>query len=127
MTFCHLSHQVTNIVVDCTFCASPSGFESFKALSDIVPRPGHKAVGEERAWGRRLAKRFSVDAGYDEQAFRVKGAGSIVAHLDHESLKPETIDAQVAAMFKGFRPNKGDCLIACGWAMTEDLLKLGHH
>lgn len=107
--------------------ASPSGFESFKALSDIVPRPGHKAVGEERAWGRRLAKRFSVDAGYDEQAFRVKGAGSIVAHLDHESLKPETIDAQVAAMFKGFRPNKGDCLIACGWAMTEDLLKLGHH
>jgi hypothetical protein len=106
---------------------SASGFEAFRALADIVPRPGHKAVGEERAWGRRLAKRFGVDAGYDEQTFRVKGGGSIVAHLDHESLKPEAIDADVAAMFKGIRTNKGDCLIACGWAMTEDLLKLGKH
>ena len=110
-----------------TRLVSPSGFEAFRALADIVPRPDHKAVGEERAWGRRLAKRFGVDAGYDEQTFRVKGAGSIVSHLDHESLKPETIDPDVAAMFKGIKVNKGDCLIACGWAMTEDLLKLGKH
>ena len=39
----------------------PDGFEAFKALTDIVPRPGHKASGEERAWGRRLAKRFGVE------------------------------------------------------------------
>jgi hypothetical protein len=110
-----------------TRLVSPSGFEAFRALADIVPRPGHKAVGEERAWGRRLAKRFGVDVGYDELTFKVKGSGSIVAHLDHESLKPETIDADVAAMFKGIRTAKGDCLIACGWAMTEDLLKLGKH
>ncbi len=110
-----------------TRLVSPSGFEAFRALADIVPRPDHKAVGEERAWGRRLAKRFGVDAGYDEQTFRVKGAGSIVSHLDHESLKPETIEPDVAAMFKGIKVNKGDCLIACGWAMTEDLLKLGKH
>ena len=110
-----------------TRLVSPSGFEAFRALADIVPRPDHKAVGEERAWGRRLAKRFGVDAGYDEQTFRVTGAGSIVSHLDHESLKPETIEPDVAAMFKGIKVNKGDCLIACGWAMTEDLLKLGKH
>ena len=110
-----------------TRLVSPSGFEAFRALADIVPRPDHKAVGEERAWGRRLAKRFGVDAGYDEQTFRVKGAGSIVSHMDHESLKPETIEPDVAAMFKGIKVNKGDCLIACGWAMTEDLLKLGKH
>ena len=110
-----------------TRLVSPSGFEAFRALVDIVPRPDHKAVGEERAWGRRLAKRFGVDAGYDEQTFRMKGAGSIVSHLDHESLKPETIDPDVVAMFKGIKVNKGDCLIACGWAMTEDLLKLGKH
>ena len=110
-----------------TRLVSPSGFEAFRALADIVPRPDHKAVGEERAWGRRLAKRFGVDAGYDEQTFRVKGAGSIVSHLDHESLKPEAIEPDVAAMFKGIKVNKGDCLIACGWAMTEDLLKLGKH
>jgi hypothetical protein len=107
--------------------ASPSGFEAFRALSDIVPRPGHKAVGEERAWGRRLAKRFAVEGTYDEQTFRVTGAGDLAPHLDHESLKPEAIDPDVVAMFTGLRPQAGDCLIAFGWAMAEDLLKLGSH
>ena len=41
--------------------ARPSGFEAFKALEGHRPRPGHKANGEERAWGRRLAKRFGVE------------------------------------------------------------------
>jgi hypothetical protein len=104
---------------------SPSGFEAFRALTDIVPRPGHRPVGEERAWGRRLAKRFSVDGTYDEQSFQVKGTGSVASHFDHESLKPEQITPEVAALFKGIKPAKGDCLIACGWAMAEDLLKLG--
>jgi hypothetical protein len=103
--------------------ASPSGFDAFKALSDIVPRPGHRAVGEERAWGRRLAKRFHVEAGYDEQTFQVKGNTSGV--FDYESLKPESVPEDVVALFKGLKPNKGDVLIAFGWAMAEDLLKLG--
>jgi hypothetical protein len=107
--------------------ATPSGFEAFKALTDIVPRPGHKAVGEERAWGRRLAKRFNIDGTYDEQTFQVKGNGNLAAHFDHESLKPEAVDPQVVALFKGLRPAKGDGLVACGWAMAEDLLKLGRH
>jgi hypothetical protein len=107
--------------------ASASGFEAFRALSDIVPRPGHKAVGEERAWGRRLAKRFNIDGTYDEQTFQVKGTGNVSAHFDHESTRPEAIDPQVVALFKGLRPAKGDCLVACGWAMAEDLLKLGRH
>jgi hypothetical protein len=104
-----------------------SGFEAFKQLTEIVPRPGHKAVGEERAWGRRLAKRFSVDGTYDELSFTVKGTGSTAEHLDHESLKPETLDPQVVAFFKGLKPARGDCLVAHGWAMAEDLLKLGSH
>ena len=33
----------------------------FKHLDDLIPRSGHRAVGEERAWGRRLAKRFGVE------------------------------------------------------------------
>ena len=33
-------------------------FQAFKDLEDICPRPGHKPTGEERAWSRRLAKRF---------------------------------------------------------------------
>lgn len=108
---------------------SPSGFEAFKSLSDVVPRPDYRAVGEERAWGRRLSKRFAVEGTYDEQSFTVKGGGSLAAHVDHESLKPEAIEPKIVAMFKGVKPAKGDCLIACGWAMAEDLLKLGspHH
>jgi len=113
-----------DVVVGTRF-VSPSGFEAFRALQDIVPRPGHKAVGEERAWGRRLAKRFNIDGTYDEQTFQIKGNGSVTSHFDHESSKPEGIDPQIAALFKGLKPNKGDALIACGWAMAEDLLKLG--
>jgi len=106
---------------------SPSGFDAFKALTEIVPRPGHRAVGEERAWGRRLAKRFAVDGTYDEQTFRVAGAGSLASHFDHESLKPDAAELGVVAMFKGVKAQSGDCLIAFGWAMAEDLLKLGSH
>ena len=68
-----------------------SGFEAFKALDDIVPRPEHKATGEERAWGRRLAKRFGIENGnYDDRGFIAEGDGSFPCVLDHESLKPET-------------------------------------
>jgi hypothetical protein len=49
----------------------PDALEAFKQLDEIIPRSGHRAVGEERAWGRRLARRFGVDASYDEQSFVV--------------------------------------------------------
>ena len=39
-----------------------------------VPRPGYIPNGEERAWGRRLARRFGCDAGFDDRRFRVKAA-----------------------------------------------------
>jgi hypothetical protein len=103
--------------------ANPSGFDAFKALSDIVPRPDHRAVGEERAWGRRLAKRFHVEASYDEQTFQVNSNASGL--FDYESLKPESVPADVVALFKGTKPGKADVLVAFGWAMAEDLLKLG--
>ncbi len=105
--------------------ASPSGFEAFRTLNDIVPRPDHKASGEERAWGRRLAKRFGLDtAAYDDRSFIATGTGSTPEVFDHDSLKPEAIDANVAAFFKGVTATRGDSLIAFGWAMAEDLAKL---
>jgi hypothetical protein len=105
--------------------ASPSGFEAFRTLNDIVPRPDHKASGEERAWGRRLAKRFGLDtAAYDDRSFIATGTGSQPEVFDHESMKPEAIDADVAAFFKGVTATRGDSLIAFGWAMAEDLAKL---
>jgi hypothetical protein len=104
---------------------TPAGFEAFKALNDVVPRPDHKASGEERAWGRRLAKRFGVDAAaYDDRSFTAKGNGNHPEVFDHESLKPEAIAADVAAFFKGFDAKRGDSLVAFGWAMAEDLAKL---
>lgn len=98
------------------------GFEAYRGLEDIVPRPGHKATGEERAWGRRLAKRFGIDT-YDDRAFTATGDGSYPACLDHESLKPEVIDADVVALFDEVDVKRGDTLIAFGWAMAEFLAK----
>jgi hypothetical protein len=100
------------------------GFEAFKSLEDIVPRPGHIATGEERAWGRRLAKRFGVEnGGYDDRQFVAAGDGVFPLALDHESLKPENHDSEVVALFE-VDSARGDSLIAFGWAMAEQLAKL---
>ena len=111
-------------VVIGTRMVTPDAWESFKSLTGIIPRPAHRAVGEERAWGRRLAKRFGVDATYDEQTFVVKSGGQS-GFLDHLSLKPEKIAPDVAELFKTVKADKGGALIAHGWTMAEDLLKLG--
>ncbi|MCU1353896.1 MAG: hypothetical protein JWM05_3105 [Acidimicrobiales bacterium] len=104
--------------------ASVSGYEAFRHLNDIVPRPDYAATGEERAWGRRLAKRFGIDSGsYDERAFVVKGDESFPQVFDHETLKPEKIDAGFAQFFGGFDAKRGDALVVFGWAMADDLVK----
>jgi hypothetical protein len=105
--------------------SNAGGYEAFRTLHDIVPRPDHKASGEERAWGRRLCKRFGIDAGnYDDRAFIAKGDGNPPVVFDHESLKPDKIDPAFAAFFKTMKPKKGDVLIAFGWAKAEDLDRL---
>ena len=109
-----------------TRMSDPSAFEGFKALTDIVPRPGHKPSGEERAWGRRLVKRFGIDADrYDDQTFTITGDGSAPLVLDHESLKKDKIDPEVAAQFAHLDGERGDSIVACGWVMAEELLKYG--
>ena len=112
-----------DVVVGSRF-AAPDGVEAFKSLTDIIPRNGHRAVGEERAWGRRLAKRFGVDATYDEQSFVVKEKGQS-GFIDHESSKPEKISADIVSLFKDVNPKKGGVLIVHGWTMAESLVKLG--
>jgi hypothetical protein len=54
----------------------------------------------------------------------VTGDGNVGCVLDHDSQKPDAISADVRAMFDGFVPERGDCLIACGWVLAEDLAKL---
>lgn len=100
------------------------GFDVFASLDDIVPRPDHRASGEERAWGRRLVKRFRLSAtSYDDRAFVVTGEGEQPALFDHEALKPEKIDADIHAFFESVDGERGDHLIAFAWATAERLEK----
>ena len=97
---------------------------AFKELDDVTPAPGTRAVGEERAWGRRLAKRFGVDRTYDATTFVAKSSAQD-GYLDFESAKPERVDAEVAALFDDVPADAGGALVAYGWTMAEDLVKLG--
>lgn len=110
-------------VLVATRMLDPSAFEAFTTLEDINPRPGHKASGEERAWGRRLAKRFGQKK-YADRKFTATGTGGPAVVFDHESLEPEKIDAAVKELFAELDTERGDCIVAYGWAMTEDLAKL---
>ena len=100
---------------------TPSGFQALRGLEDIVPRPGHRATGEERAWGRRLAKRFGAEGRIDDRTFVVAGDSQVAGFLDHDVLKPEALEADVAAFFDEIDADRRDSLVAFGWAMAEDL------
>ncbi len=101
-----------------------AGFELLKAFDDVVPRPDHKASGEERAWGRRFAKRFGISPlRYADRSFIGSGDGSLPCVFDHESSKPEASDDSVTAFFADADIANGDVLLAFGWAMSEDLAK----
>lgn len=112
-----------DVVVGSRFVAA-DGLEAFKLLTEIIPRPGYRAVGEERAWGRRLARRFGVDTHYDEQSFVVTKKGRS-GFIDHESSKPDKQKPEIRAMFGSVDPSGTGVLIVHGWTMSENLLKLG--
>jgi hypothetical protein len=98
--------------------------EAFKSLTDIIPRTGHRADGEQRAWGKRLARRFGVDSKYDGQTFVVASDGQS-GYLDFESSKPEKISENITALFTTVNAKKGGVIIIHGWTMAESLVKLG--
>jgi hypothetical protein len=112
-----------DVVVGSRF-ATVDGLEAFKSVSEMIPRPGHRAVGEERAWGKRLARRFGVESAYDEQSFVVKSNGQS-GFLDHESAKPDKITKEFGELFKAVPKTKNGVLIVHGWTMAESLAKLG--
>jgi hypothetical protein len=104
----------------------PEGFRAFSGLIDVVPRPEHKPSGEERAWARRLAKRFGAEGRLDDRAFVLKGDDALAGGLDFVSPKVQVADG-VAEFFTEVDAEHGDRLVAFGWAMAEDLAggKLG--
>lgn len=105
---------------------SPDGFKAFAGLTDVVPAPTAKATGEERAWGRRLAKRFGADGRIDDRTFVVTGDGCEAGGFDFASHKSEP-DAGVVTFFSSVDCSNGGRLVTFGWAMAEDLAagKLG--
>jgi hypothetical protein len=111
-----------DVVVGSRFVAA-DGLEAFEKLDEVTPRPGHRAVGEERAWGRRLAKRFGIDSKYEAETFIAKQGQS--GFLDFESSKPEKLDPEVVTLFKPVNARAGDAMVVYGWTMAEDLVKLG--
>jgi hypothetical protein len=104
------------------------GFRAFAGLTDVVPGSDHKATGEERAWGRRLAKRFGCDGRIDDRTFVLQGDGCESGGFDFSGPKviaPE----EVGVFFEEIDVSAGGRLVAFGWAMAEDLAagKLGGH
>jgi hypothetical protein len=100
----------------------PAVYQLFGTLQEPVPRPGYKPSGEDRAWGRRLAKRFGCDGRYDDRAFRASGNGGPEPMLDIDpGGEPEPAVTELLAPVD---PAKGDSLIAFGWAPAESLAEV---
>lgn len=99
--------------------AHPPAYALLGVLDDVVPRPGYSPTGEERAWGRRLARRFGCDARYDDRKFRLAPTGSVVEILDASTLKGG--GKAVVELLGTLDPRRGEALIAFGWAGAEKL------
>ncbi len=99
---------------------SPDGFRAFAGLEDIVPRRGYKPTGEDRAWGRRLAKRFGAEKAIDDHTFVMTVPASPVGCLDYVAAKGAIPDG-AEEFFADLCPEEGQRLIAFGWAMAESL------
>ena len=99
--------------------AHPPIYGYLSVLTDVVPRPKYTPTGEERAWGRRLARRFGCETGYDDRAFRVAASGGPATIIDGSTIKGggkavvELLGAPDAA--------RGEAVIAFGWAVAEAL------
>jgi hypothetical protein len=111
-----------------TRLVAAEGFRVFAGLTDVVPGADHKATGEERAWGRRLAKRFGCEGRIDDRTFVLEGDGCESGGFDFGGPKVKTPE-EVLPLFETVNPATGGRLVAFGWAMAEDLAgsKLGGH
>jgi len=99
--------------------AHPAAYTLFGALDDVCPRPKYSPNGEERAWGRRLARRFGCDARYDDRSFVVQSGATVELVLGTRHVK---LGGKAAADLVGtLDPANGEALIAYGWAMAEAL------
>jgi hypothetical protein len=99
---------------------SPDGYRAFAGLDDVVPRQGYKPTGEDRAWGRRLAKRFGAEKAIDDKTFVMTVTPGPVGGLDYVAAKG-AIPEGVGEFFECIQCDKGQRLVVFGWAMAESL------
>lgn len=104
-------------VIVATRLVTPGPLEALADLNDVRPFPGVRANGEERAWGRRLSKRFNAMS-FDDRSMIAKGDGEHFV-FDHESLK----ECAGSEILDPCKIDDGEYVIAWGWAMAEFLEK----
>jgi hypothetical protein len=103
----------------------PAAYSLLGGLIDVVPRPDYSPTGEERAWGRRLARRFGCEGRYDDRAFTLAATGSPEAVLDASTVKGGGKAA--TAVVGAVDVSRGEAVIAFGWATADALANgLGH-
>jgi hypothetical protein len=106
-----------------TRLAAPSCYVLLQSYANVVPRPGYTPNGEDRAWGRRLAKRYGLDAHYDDRGFKIAVKGRkppCVPVLDTSPVKA-TGGAKIASLVGQLDATRGQAMIAFGWAVAEEL------
>ena len=97
---------------------------AFKDLQDINPLPDVRAGGEDRAWGRRLARRFGIDKQYEAKTFTASSKAQS-GYLDFECDDASKLDADLVELMSAVPAAKGGAMVVYGWTMAEDLVKLG--
>jgi len=98
---------------------SLGGFDYFADLTDVRPWPEVRLDGEERAWARRLAKRFgSLDL--DDRALTARSDEPCFP-LHHDPVGSPRTDRDVGQLLSTLDSNNGQYLLAWGWAMVEFL------
>jgi len=100
--------------------AHPAAYTLFNVLDDVCPRPKYSPNGEERAWGRRIARRFGCDGRYDDRSFRLAPHGAPEPVLDARAVKGG--GKVVVELLGEIDPVTGEAVIAYGWAMAEALV-----
>jgi hypothetical protein len=103
--------------------AHASCYVLLQSYANVVPRPGYTPNGEDRAWGRRLAKRYGVEPHFDDRAFKVAVKGRkppCLPVLDTSPVKA-TGGAKIASLVGRLDAARGQAMIAFGWAVAEEL------
>ncbi|MDE0267847.1 MAG: hypothetical protein OXI96_02245 [Acidimicrobiaceae bacterium] len=100
-------------------------FEVFDLFHNVVPRPDFNPTGEDRAWGRRLAKRLGISMfSYEDRSFVARSKQLPPVVFDHVSIKPAVNALDTTSLLEKLEQSDGDTLIVHGWAKAEQLAKL---